>query len=138
MKIFRYLWALLLIPAVVFAEDITVRAKGIGPTREAATRAACRTAIEQGIGQVITSSSVMNNYITKKDEVITRTEGYVKTYQVLSEAQGPDGAWTTEIEAVVNRDGLQDELSSMCFLVDALGKPRVAVLLDEEELGERR
>jgi len=134
----RRLWALLLLPALAFAQDITVRAKGMGPTKEAASRAARRAALEQGIGQMLTSTTVMENFMTKKDEVITRTEGFVKTYQVLSEVQGPDGAWETEVEAVVNREGVQDVLASMCILVDALGKPRVAVLVKEKVLGEEQ
>ena len=47
----------------------------------------------------------------KKDEVITRTEGFVKSFTVLSETQGPDGAWETEIQAVVNKQGSEGDVS---------------------------
>jgi hypothetical protein len=132
------LWALLLLPVLAFSQDLQVRAKGYGPTKEAASRAARRAALEQGIGQMISSSTVMENFMVKKDEVITRTEGFVKSFQVVSENQGPDGAWETVVDAVVNREGVQDVLASMCILVDALGKPRVAVLVHEKVLGEEQ
>jgi len=132
----RLFFALLLLPVLAMAQDIQVRAKGAGPTKEAASRSARRAAIEQGIGQVITSTSVMENFMLKKDEVITRTEGFVKSFTVLSETQGPDGAWETEIQAVVNKQGVKDVLASMCILVDAIGRPRVAVLVQEKVLGE--
>jgi curli biogenesis system outer membrane secretion channel CsgG len=130
------LLALLLLPLLAFGQDLQVRAKGYGPTKDASSRAARRAALEQGIGQMITSSTVMENFMVKKDEVITRTEGFVKSFQVLSQSQGPDGAWETELIATVNRDGIQDALASMCILVDAIGKPRVAVLVNEKALGE--
>ncbi|MEN9352914.1 MAG: hypothetical protein RL318_239 [Fibrobacterota bacterium] len=130
--------ALLLLPVLAFAQDVQVRAKGMGPTKDAASRAARRAAIEQGIGQIITSSTVMENFMIKKDEVITRTEGFVKSFDILSETQGPDGAWETEIQAVVNKQGVKDLLASMCILVDAIGKPRVAILVQETVLGQEQ
>lgn len=130
------IFALLLLPVLAFAQDIQVRAKGLGPTKDAASRAARRAALEQGIGQTITSSTVMENFMIKKDEVITRTEGFVKSFTVLSEAQGPDGAWETEIQAVVNKQSIKDLLASMCILVDAIGRPRVAILVSETVLGQ--
>ncbi len=135
MKSLRLLAALLLLPVLGMAQDLQVRAKGMGPTKDAASRAARRAALEQGIGQTITSTTVMENFMIKKDEVLTRTEGFVKSFTVLSETQGPDGAWETEVQALVSKESIQDVLASMCILVDALGKPRIAILVAENQLG---
>ena len=118
------------------AEDLVVEATGYGPSVDAAHRAANRSAIEQGIGTVITSQTEIENFQTKKDLVLTRTEGAVKSSEILKQEQGPDGAWEVTVRATVSKAEIRQDLMALSILRSAVGNPRVAILIRETVLGK--
>jgi hypothetical protein len=135
---FRFL---LLLPILAMgiravAEDLVVEATGFGPTLEAANRAANRAAIEKGIGMVITSQTEIENYQTKKDLVLTRTEGAVKSSEIIKQEQGPDGAWEVTVRASVSKAEIREDLMALAILRSAVGNPRMAILIRETVLGK--
>ena len=134
----RILFALsvLLLSSFAAAQDVPVEATGYGPTVEAATRAANRAAIEKGIGTVLTSQTEIENFQTKKDLVLTRTEGAVKSSEVVNKTQGPDGAWEVTVRAVVSKAEIRQDLLALSILRAAVGNPRVAILVRETVLGK--
>jgi hypothetical protein len=135
-KILRLLLPILLLAGLSGAQDVPVEATGYGPTVEAATRAANRAAIEKGIGTVITSQTELENFQVKKDLVLTRTEGAVKSSEVLNRTQGPDGAWEVVVRAVVSKAQIREDLRALSILRAAIGNPRVAILVRETVLGK--
>ncbi len=126
----------LLLAGLVRAQDITVEADGFGPTIEAATRAANRAAVEKGIGTVLTSATEIQDFQVKKDLVLSRTEGMVKSSQVLSQDKGPDGAWQVKVRAVVSKAQIDKDLAALGILRMQLDNPRIAVLINEQILGK--
>ena len=122
--------------AGAWSEDLVVEATGFGPTVEAANRAANRAAIEKGIGTIITSQTEIENFQTKKDLVLTRTEGAVKSSEIVKQAQGPDGAWEVTVRASVSKAELRQDLMALAILRSAVGNPRVAILIRETVLGK--
>lgn len=126
----------LLLAGFVRAQDITVEAEGFGPTIEAATRAANRAAVEKGIGTVLTSATEIQDFQVKKDLVLSRTEGMVKSSQVLSQEKGPDGAWQVKVRAVVSKAQIDKDLAALGVLRMQLDNPRIAVLISEQVMGK--
>lgn len=132
----RRLALALLFAGALHAQDLVVEASGYGPTIEAATRAANRAAIEKGIGQVVTSQTEIENFMTKRDLVLTRTEGAVKASEVINKTQGPDGAWEVTVKATVSKAEIRQDLMALAILRSAVGNPRIAILLSETVIGK--
>jgi hypothetical protein len=126
---------LLCLLATGFAQDISVEATGYGATLNEATVNAKREALAQGIGQSLTSQTEVENFMVKRDFILTRTMGHVKSAQVLNQKQGPDGAWEVKVRAVVAKDGLSKDLAALMVLKESVGNPRIAMLIKETILG---
>jgi hypothetical protein len=122
----------------LWGQDLVVEATGWGPTVEAAQRSAQRAAIEKGIGQVVTSQTEIENFQTKRDLVLTRTEGAVKSSEILDKTQGPDGVWEVVVKATVSKAEIRQDLLALAILRNAVGNPRVAVLVTETIMGVPR
>jgi hypothetical protein len=122
----------------LWAQDLSVEATGYGPSLETAQRAAQRAAIEKGIGQVVTSQTEIENFQTKRDLVLTHTEGAVKSSEIVGKTQGPDGVWEVTVKAVVSKAEIRQDLLALAILRSAIGNPRVAVLVTETILGTPR
>ncbi|HDS02190.1 MAG TPA: hypothetical protein ENN72_00590 [Firmicutes bacterium] len=125
---------LILIVAVLFsataAAQNVVKASGIGTTKRDATYAAQRLAVEQGLGTLIDSESLTQNFMLVEDKILSKARGYVKSYTVISEKQEVDGTWTVTIEAVVAQGDLKNDLNALGILREKMGNPRILVLYD--------
>lgn len=139
------LWRVLSLVAAMAAmclaqdgQDIAVEAVGYGPNLDAAVRAAQRAAVEKGIGQVIQSQTELENFRVKRDLVLTRTVGAVKSFEIKRKEQGPDGAWEVAVAAVVSKAQIREDLLALAVLRSAVGNPRVAVLVRETLVGTPR
>ncbi len=118
----------------VWAEDITVEGTGWGASENEATMQAKREALAAGIGQMLISQTEVENFMVKKDQIITQTMGNVKSFKVLSKKKGPDGAWEVKISATVSKDGIAEDLAALMILKDAVGNPRIAILIQETNM----
>ncbi|HPE29537.1 MAG TPA: hypothetical protein PLJ93_04210, partial [Candidatus Mcinerneyibacteriales bacterium] len=118
---------LILIVAVLFtaaaAAQTVVTASGIGTTKRDAEMAAQRAAVEQGIGTMIDSESLTQNFMLVEDKILSKARGYVKNYKVLSEKQEVDGTWTVTIEATVSQGDLKNDLNALGILREKMGNP---------------
>ena len=112
-------------------DDITIEAEGYGATQEASLLAAKREAVSSGIGTVLISETEVENFTLKKDLVLTRTVGAVRSYKVLY--KGLDGSsYRTKISAVVSMSTIKDDLAALKILLESMDKPRMMVLISEE------
>lgn len=127
---------LLFIPAAFATQepsgDFTVESEGYGNTRDEALLLAKREAIEKGIGTVLVSETEVQNFMLRKDVVITQTSGSVRRYETLQEQQQPDGGWQVRIRAVVSLDSIRADLAALKILLESMDKPRMMVLIQEE------
>ena len=136
---------LLLIPSAVFAAqptgakatgakssgDKTITAEGSGASKQEALLQAKRAAVEEGIGVVLSSQTEVENFILKKDKVITQSFGSVRSYTAIKEEQKGD-TWTVKISAVVSLDSITADLMALKILLISMDKPRTMVLIQEE------
>jgi hypothetical protein len=66
-----------------FAHTATV--VGVGSSREDALHDAFRKAVEDTLGIYVQGETQVTNYRVTRDEILARSQGYVRNYEVLSE-----------------------------------------------------
>jgi len=140
-------WVLLMllggsVPAL--AQQVqTVTAEGVGAViggdraiaRDQAIQDALRKAVEQAVGILVSSETLVQNFQTLNDKIYTQTQGYIQNYRVLSENPGPNVHQVT-IQASVAMGNLEKDLQALGFLLGQVGKPRVMILVAEQQIGQ--
>ena len=135
--IFMSLLVLLFVSSVALAQEVTV--KGAGASREDAIRDALRLAVEQSVGTLINSETVVQNYTVIKDEIYSKSRGFVQEYQVLQE-QRENGQVTVVVRATVDASpssSLMAELQRLQLIEVSLRDPRIAVIIPEYHISAR-
>jgi hypothetical protein len=119
------------------AREETVEARGIAEfagrkdlAREQALAEAFRQAVRQALGVMVESESLVRNEVVVTDQVLSRSNGLVKKYSIVSEGVS-DGVYTVDIRAVVSAVRLKKALDSIGLTARKMGKPRITVLLME-------
>jgi len=106
---------------------IEVTVEGLGSTQQGALDQAKREAISTAIGTFITSETEVQNYMTVKDKVLAKSEGFVKSYEMLNKNKSADGMWTVKIKAVVSKEMLLTDLEALGVLMSQLDNPKIVV-----------
>ena len=96
--------------------------------REEAKREAYRDALEKALGATVTGITEMQNYQVVKDKVFSQTTGLVKDFDVLREWE-EGGVLYISALCKVSYAALDGVLGPA--VIDALGNPRIMVLIDE-------
>lgn len=115
--------------------DIVVECIGRGSNEAEALMAAKRDAVEKGIGTVLLSQTEIENFMMKRDMVITKTLGAVKKYDVLSKTKAPDGVHEIKIKAAISKSTMHEDLAAFHILLESMEKPRVMVVVKENNIG---
>jgi hypothetical protein len=122
----------------------TITAEGVGVViggdraiaRDNAINDALRKAVEQAVGTMVSSETLVQNFQTLNDRIYTQTQGYVQSYKVLSEKPGPDLHQVT-VQAAVAMGNLQKDLQALGILLGQVGKPRIMILIAEQNIGQQ-
>lgn len=133
---------LTLLPITAIAQDTTaIKAEGVedivdggeGKARDAAIEDALRKAVEQAVGTFIQSETVVQNYTVVSDNILARSTGYVKKYDIMSESK--DGnIYKVTVRAEISSEKLKDDLAAIGLLMIRKHKPRVMVVIPEQHL----
>ncbi len=138
----RYIYPvvlLILITPFLCAQDITeVQAEGVASlagvakdiARDKALENALRLAVEQAVGTLVESETVVENYQVLSDRIYTNSSGYVSSYDILSE-RSEDALYFVKVLAKVKTSGLSNDLAAIGLLMSRVEKPRVAVMISE-------
>lgn len=94
-----------------------------------AQRQAIREAVESAVGVFIQSETEMENYQINKDAVLTHSEGYIKSYEVLEKRQ--DSLFHVTLRAAVSEEQLKNDLIAMKILLENLDRPKLMLLVKE-------
>ena len=113
-------------------DDITVEAEGYGLSKDEALLKAKRKAVEKGIGTVLISQTEIRNFELRKDVILTKTTGSIKKYDVLHEEKQQDDTFYLKIRAVVSLANIKANLVALKILLKSMDKPRMMVLIREE------
>jgi hypothetical protein len=116
-------------------ENITAEGTGEGANPSEALMAAKRNAIEKGIGTILLSQTEIENFQVKRDQIITKTMGAVRSFEKISEGKSDDGLFEVKIKAVISRSAMREDLAAFQILIESMNKPRTMVVIDENNIG---
>lgn len=130
-------------PSAVRAESRVVEARGIATivdgnvalARDGAVSDALRKAVEQAVGTLVSSETMVENFAVLSDRVYTRTRGYIKDYTVTGEGQS-GALYQVSVRATVEMGELKDDLDALGLLMRRVGKPRVLFMVAEQNIGD--
>ena len=125
------------------ADAVQVRGVGVvgftdpARSRSDAVEAAQRDAVEKAVGVMIESETTMQNYNLVKDEVLSRSKGFIRTYNVVKEGRDRE-LYKVVIDAVVVKAAfVKDMDDALENLYRRVGKPRVMVVIKEKQLDKK-
>ena len=100
--------------------------------REKALTNAYRAAVESGVGSMVESNSITQNFQLITDNIYSKSQGYVKSFDVVSEGMGDaPNTYKVTIKAIVNMTQMGDDLRSLGILQDIMGMPKIMSMIDE-------
>jgi len=102
-------------------------------TRDASLMAAQKAAVEKAVGVLVQGQMVVSQARLIEDQVFSKSAGYLKAWDVLSEKEN-DGVYVTRIRARVKLGDVRKDLDALGMLIKTkkVGNPRVMVLIDEK------
>ena len=102
--------------------------------REKAIEDALRHAVEMAAGAQVVSSTEVQDFQLKLDQVLTRSSGFVRSYQIVKEGLDGDVVQVT-VRAQVGLAALDKDLEAMGLLMTRKNRPRTMVLIAEQNIG---
>lgn len=141
-KLFALWWTVVFVLAPVASFGSTVEAQGeaaivdgnSAAARESAVRQLYRNALEKAIGARVEGITEMKDFQVVRDKVFSSSKGLVKDLKIIKEWTD-DGILYILGRCVVEEKALDGVLGPA--VIDALGNPRVVVLVDEVIGGKR-
>ena len=103
------------------SKDVSITSSGSGKTLEDAKQSALRSATEQAFGAFISSKTEMFNDQVVADQMASVSSGNIKSYEVLNQAQLPDGRWGVTLKSVVSVDKLTSFVQAKGITIEVKG-----------------
>ena len=129
------LLAALLLPVAASAQGDVKRVvvEGVGPTVEEARKNAVRAAVVATVGEMVDAETLVENDDVVQDQILTYSNGYVDTMEVLSTKTDASGFVTLRVRADVRKSQLQRKLTEvMSTTADADGESLFAEMLSRQ------
>ena len=124
-----------------FAETETVTANGVAGlqdnqaiSRDNAVNDALRKAVEQAVGLMLSSETLVESGQIVRDNIYSKTQGYIKQYKIVKE-QPSQGVYLVTVAAVIGVSELKNDLDALGLLHARVGKPRTLFLVTERHIG---
>ncbi len=147
LSIFLAFTILLLSSVSSFCEDdVTVRVTGmgvivagdVGKARDDAINDALRKAVEQAMGTMISAESIVENSMLIEDNIYSKTQGYVKSFDIVSDGESANlpNVYEATIDATVSAADIKNDLVALGILMQRKGLPRMMVLIEEQNLSD--
>src|SRR3990170_3826292 len=138
-----FLLAILFSYSQSFAQSQDVTATGVAAVlqgdkaiaRDTALNDALRKAVEQAVGTMVSSETVVENYQLIRDSILTKSQGYIQNYKVVSESPSPE-LYQVTITATVALGDLKNDLAALGILMQRAQKPRVLFMIAEQNIGQ--
>lgn len=112
-----------------------VAGRSEGEAKADALLDAMRNAVQEVLGTMLTSETLVENLVLVKDKILTRVEGYVKQYETLSEqCQGDE--CRVKIRARVEKMALADDVAALVHVLPRMNYPTLLVSFSQKELGQ--
>ena len=124
------------------AEAINASAEGVGVivddnkalARDQAIQDALRLVVEQAAGTMVSSETLVQNYEVLRDQVYSKSQGYIQRYEVTNESiQG--NLYKVTIQASVAAGNLKNDIQALGLLMARKNMPRVMIMVAEQNVG---
>ena len=99
--------------------------------KDEATNRAQRRAIEQSIGSLVDSETMVENFQLIDDKVLSQVKGYLTGFEVLDDNRGEGGVYRVTIRATVALARLEKDVRALNIIKAKKQNPRVMVMLRE-------
>lgn len=129
--------SLLCLSGTVFARTVSV--SGMGLTVAEAENDALRNAVEEAVGILIDSETLVRNHVLLQDEIYTKSRGFITNYTVRERRETASG-WQVSIEADIDDSpnaSLMAELTRLGIIDVKLRNPKIAVYVPEYHIQSR-
>ncbi len=121
------------ITTVTVQGEALIQSANLPQARQRALQEAFSAALTRVMGVYLTADSYTRNFESIDRNVYSRTEGYIKTYEILKEASA-EGLIELTVRVEVSTEPLKDDLTSLGILLDAVGNPVTLVQGEEQGL----
>jgi len=107
----------------------------VAKARNEAIADGLRNAVEQGVGLLILSASVVDRFQLLSDEVYPQADEVIHDYKVLSESRS-DPYYRLVVRVTLLMSALEEKLEDIGISTTKRGMPSVLLLLSEENIGQ--
>lgn len=122
---------LLFASGAALAQQVTVT--GVGISKDDAVRDALRNAVEQAVGTLVDSETLVQNMAVVNDEIYTKSQGFVRDFDVLN-SQVSGGQYTVTVRATIDTEPnseLMTKLQKLKLIEKVLRDPKIGVIIAE-------
>lgn len=113
----------------------TVTVQGSGVSQSEALKDALRNGVEQRVGTLVESQTLVENLEVVTDEIYTKSQGFVQNYTILSQKEA-EGQVILTVRVTINTapdSALMNKLQKL-KLIHLLSDPRIGVIIPEYHL----
>ena len=121
---------------------VSTTAEGVGviesgntaSARDQAIRDGLRIAVEQAVGTLVASETLVQNYEVLRDQIYSKTQGYIQDYAIVDEKE--EGTlYRVTVKAQVAQGNLQEDLMALGLLMQRKHMPRIMLMVAEQNVG---
>jgi len=95
---------------------------------ETAKKAALREAVEEGIGVLLSSQTLVENFVVLEDHILTSTSGYVRSYKIVDRGPMDSMTYRVTVDATVELGALHRSIEALDLLIESAGNPYIIIL----------
>ncbi|MDP8299727.1 MAG: hypothetical protein P9L88_07505 [Candidatus Tantalella remota] len=120
--------------AAVMQKEIVAEGMASGITTESrkmAVNRALRKAVEQGVGVIIDSETMVKNYQLLDDRIYSTVKGYVTGFEIIDDNGGEGGLYKVTVKANVALGALTKDVKALGLVQQKLNYPRIMVLVND-------
>lgn len=114
----------------------TILTGDVAHARDDAINDALRKAVEQAVGTLISSETLVRNYQMVDDNILSWTRGYVQSYEIIEEGKKDDFTYQATLRSVIKLSDLKNDVQAVEDLIRKMGNPRVMVMIQEKNIGQ--
>jgi len=123
-KIYFVVVVIILLSGSLYAAEPkieTVIVSGIGISEQSAIKNASKTAIQQVVGMYVVSETVLKNEELIKDEVLSQSNAYIKSFTVTNKSKDDDGLYNVNAKVEVEVGKLTNRLGDLNIATKHVG-----------------
>lgn len=115
------------------AEGLSAITDDLIAVKRAALADAYKNALEKVVGIFISAKTMVDKAVTIQQNILGKTDGYIKKHDIIKEGKEADGLYHTKIRALISYQQIKNDLKELDVLqLSTVGNPRIAILLDEK------